>query len=125
MAFHGVEIIARGITARGARGCAFAGVSVELAAGQLGVVAGRSGSGRTSLLPAPAGRMARAEPAVGLDDELRVGDIVTERSSTVCASASPADSPATSSATWSCRPDSSSSSWGRPHSSSADDECGR
>ncbi|MCC3312595.1 ATP-binding cassette domain-containing protein [Nocardia africana] len=106
MAFHGVEIIARGITARGARGCAFAGVSVDVAAGQLGVVAGPSGSGRTSLLLALAGRMrlvagsvavggcrlpadaarvrqlvavARAEPAVGLDDELRVGDIVTER----------------------------------------------
>ncbi|MGW5516585.1 ATP-binding cassette domain-containing protein [Nocardia africana] len=106
MAFHGVEIIARGITARGARGCAFAGVSVDVTAGQLAVVAGPSGSGRTSLLLALAGRMrlvagsvavggcrlpadaarvrqlvavARAEPAVGLDDELRVGDIVTER----------------------------------------------
>lgn len=79
---------------------------MDVAAGQLGVVAGPSGSGRTSLLLALAGRMrlmagsvavggcrlpadaarvrqlvavARAEPAVGLDDELRVGDIVTER----------------------------------------------
>lgn len=79
---------------------------MDVAAGQLAVVAGPSGSGRTSLLLALAGRMrlvagsvavggcrlpadaarvrqlvavARAEPAVGLDDELRVGDIVTER----------------------------------------------
>ncbi|NKY87318.1 ATP-binding cassette domain-containing protein [Nocardia veterana] len=106
MRFHGVDIIARGLTARGARGCAFAGVSLDIEAGRLAVITGPGGSGRTSLLLALAGRMrivagsaavggwrlpddarrvrevvgvARAEPAVGLDDELRVGDLVQER----------------------------------------------
>lgn len=106
MRFSGIDIAARGITARGARGCAFAGVSLEVAAGALGVIVGPQGSGRTSLLLALSGRMrlvagvasvggyrlpeqaravrrlvavARAEPAAGLDDELRVRDLVAER----------------------------------------------
>ncbi len=57
MGYDGVDIIARGITARGARGCAFTGVSVDIEAGQLGVTVGSAGSGRTSLLLALAGRM--------------------------------------------------------------------
>ncbi|RDI62846.1 ABC transporter ATP-binding protein [Nocardia pseudobrasiliensis] len=104
--FAGVEVVARGISARGPRGCAFDGVSAAIAAGQLGVVTGPSGSGRTSLLLALAGRMrlvagvlavgghrvpeqgrrvrelvaiARAEPAVSLDPELPVRELIRER----------------------------------------------
>jgi ABC-type multidrug transport system ATPase subunit len=102
----GVAFAARGISARGLWGCAFANVSLDVAAGQLAVIAGPGGSGRTSLLLALAGRMrlvtgtitvgahrlpadarpvqrlvavAQARPAVDLDDDLRVGELITER----------------------------------------------
>ncbi|MCM6778202.1 ATP-binding cassette domain-containing protein [Nocardia sp. CDC159] len=104
--FPGVEVVARGITARGPQGCAFDGVSLAVEAGRLGVVTGPSGSGRTSLLLALAGRMrlvagvlavgghripeqaarvrelvavARAEPAVYPDAELSVREHIRER----------------------------------------------
>jgi ABC-type multidrug transport system ATPase subunit len=81
-------------------------VSLDVAAGQLAVIAGPGGSGRTSLLLALAGRMrlvtgtitvgdhrlpadarrvqklvavAQAPPAVDLDDDLRVGELIKER----------------------------------------------
>lgn len=106
MLFEPVGVSARGITVRGAQGCAFANVSLDVAGGQLALVAGTSGSGRTSLLLALAGRMrlvagliavgdhrlpgderavqrtvavAQAGPAVELDGDLRVADLVRER----------------------------------------------
>ncbi|GAA5064746.1 hypothetical protein GCM10023318_51020 [Nocardia callitridis] len=81
-------------------------MSLDVPAGGLGVVVGQGGSGRTSLLLALAGRLrimagtisvgghripgagravrrlvsvARAAPAVDLDDELRVGELMDER----------------------------------------------
>ncbi|UQX11898.1 ATP-binding cassette domain-containing protein [Candidatus Mycobacterium methanotrophicum] len=106
MEFEGVQIAARGISVRGPRGCAFANVSLDVAAAQLAVVAGQAGSGRTALLLALAGRMrlvtgtvavgryrlpgdsrrvqqlvavAAAPPAVDLDEFLRVDEHVAER----------------------------------------------
>jgi ABC-type multidrug transport system ATPase subunit len=102
----GVAFVAREVSARGLRGCAFVNVSVDVAAGQLAVVVGPGGSGRTSLLLALCGRMrlvtgtirvgdhrlpgdpravqrlvaiAQAHPAVDLDDNLRVGELIAER----------------------------------------------
>lgn len=116
MEFSGVEIIARGISVRGPKGCAFANVSLDVGAGQLAIVAGPGGSGRTSLLLALAGRMqlvtgtvrvgahvlpgdarqvqrcvavAQAPPAVDLDEYLRVDDLVAERATIGGTSASP------------------------------------
>jgi ABC-2 type transport system ATP-binding protein len=104
--FQGARIVAQGISARGPQGCAFANVSLDVGAGQLAVIAGSGGSGRTSLLLALAGRMqlitgtvrvdecllpgdardvqrcvavAQAPPAIDLDDHLRVGELVAER----------------------------------------------
>lgn len=57
MEFEGVPIVARGISVRGPQGCAIANVSLDVAAGQLAVIAGMAGSGRTSALLALAGRM--------------------------------------------------------------------
>lgn len=104
--FQGVQIVARGISVRGPQGCAVANVSTDIAAGQLGVIAGPAGSGRTSMLLALAGRMrlvtgtvavggyrlpgdsrqvqqlvavAAASPAVELDEHLTVEEHVAER----------------------------------------------
>lgn len=117
MEFDGVRITARGIGVRGLLGCAFANVSLDMAAGRLGVVAGPAGSGRTSLLLALAGRMrlvtgsicvgghrlpgdeprvrrlvavAAAPPAVDLDEDLRVGEHIAERAMIDRARAAPA-----------------------------------
>lgn len=106
MEFQGARIVAQAISARGPQGCAFANVSLYVDAGQLAVIAGSRGSGRTSLLLALAGRMqlitgtvrvddyllpgnaqdvqrcvavAQAPPAIDLDDHLRVGELVAER----------------------------------------------
>jgi len=104
--FQGAEIIAQAISARGPLGCAFTNVSLDVGPGQLAVIAGSGGSGRTSLLLALAGRMqlitgtvrvdeyllpgdaqdvqrcvavAQAPPAVDLDEHLRVGELIAER----------------------------------------------
>ncbi len=102
---------------RGPLGCACANVSLDVAAGRLGVVAGPAGSGRTSLLLALAGRMrlvtgwigvgehrlpgderqvrrlvavAMAPPAMELDECLRVGEHIAERAMIDRARAAPA-----------------------------------
>lgn len=106
MEFEGVQIVARNVSVRGPRGCAVANVSLQVAAGQLAVIAGPGGSGRTSLLLALAGRMrlvtgivavgpyrlpadsgqvqrlvgvAAAAPAVDLDEFLTVREHIAER----------------------------------------------
>ncbi|QMU76724.1 ATP-binding cassette domain-containing protein [Streptacidiphilus sp. PB12-B1b] len=102
----GVEIAARGLSVRGARGPVFENVDVQVPPGGLLVVHGTARSGRTSLLLALSGRMrlnagtvrigpytvpsqarkaaalvtvARAEPAVALEERLRVGELMSER----------------------------------------------
>ncbi len=101
-----VGIVAAGITARGPDGPTFQGVDLEALPGSLVAVTGPGGSGRTSLLLALAGRfrlvagqlsvgghqlprraaavrqlvaVARARPAVDLDERLRVRELVAER----------------------------------------------
>lgn len=101
---QGVGFAADGISVKGPLGCAFENVSLSIEAGDLGVIVGASGSGRTSLLLALAGRMrlttgrlevaghaptdarvrelvavARAEPATYLDPDLRVRELIAER----------------------------------------------
>lgn len=106
MAVNGVEVVARGVSVRGARGPVCEGVDVEVPAGGLLAAHGAAGSGRTSLLLALAGRMrlsggavrvggyelpaegrrvrgvvavARAAPAVALEGRLRVREVMAER----------------------------------------------
>lgn len=94
------------MSVRGPRGAVFENLDLRVGAGGLLVVHGPGGSGRTSLLLALAARMrlsggtvrvgghvlpraarrvrdlvavARAEPAVGLDGNLRVSELVAER----------------------------------------------
>lgn len=101
-----VGIVARRITARGPLGPAFQAVDLEAEPGSLVAVAGPGGSGRTSLLLALAGRLrlvagqltvggyrlpvrsaavrrlvavARARPAIDLDQRLRVRELMVER----------------------------------------------
>ncbi len=101
-----VGIVARRITARGPLGPAFQAVDLEAEPGSLVAVAGPGGSGRTSLLLALAGRLrlvagqltvggyrlpvrsaavrrlvavARARPAIDLDQRLRVRELIVER----------------------------------------------
>lgn len=101
-----VAFAARGLTVRGPRGPVFENVDVDVPAGELLVVHGPAGSGRTSLLLALAGRMrpaagavrvgayrlpgagravhrlvavARAGPAAGLEPRLRVREAMAER----------------------------------------------
>lgn len=114
--FQGVQIVARGVSVRGPRGCAVANVSVDVPAGRLAVVVGPAGSGRTSLLLALAGRMrlvtgtvavgscrlpgdadrvrrlvalAAAAPALDLDEFLTAGEHVSERFLTSRSGATP------------------------------------
>jgi len=101
-----VGIVASGITARGPEGPIFQGVDLEAEPGSLVAVTGPGGCGRTALLLALAGRfrlvagqlvvgghqlprraaavrrlvaVARARPAIDLDERLRVRELVTER----------------------------------------------
>ncbi len=101
-----VGIVARRITARGPLGPAFQAVDLEAEPGSLVAVAGPGGSGRTSLLLALAGRLrlvagqltvggyrlpvrsaavrrlvavARARPAIDLDQRLLVRELIVER----------------------------------------------
>ncbi|MFD4366653.1 ATP-binding cassette domain-containing protein [Rhodococcus sp. NPDC058521] len=103
---YGVDFVAAGISVTGPLGGAFENVSLTIDAGDLGIVVGQSGSGRTSLLLALAGRMrlttgrlavaghvlpkgagrvrelvavARANPATYLDPDLRVRELIDER----------------------------------------------
>ncbi|WP_329181933.1 ATP-binding cassette domain-containing protein [Streptomyces sp. NBC_01477] len=103
---EGVEVAARDLSARGPRGPVWEGVSLRVPAGGLSVAHGPSGSGRTSLLLALAGRLrvaagtvqvgghavpraagrvrrlvavARAAPAVFLEPRLRVRELAAER----------------------------------------------
>ncbi|PRW62157.1 ATP-binding cassette domain-containing protein [Actinopolyspora mortivallis] len=57
MRSEGVAVTARGITARGPLGPVFENVDVDIHPGQLAVVAGPSGTGRTALLLALSGRL--------------------------------------------------------------------
>lgn len=102
----------------GSRGTVFAPVSFALGAGQLGVVCGRSGSGRSSLLLAVGGRMrgltgtgrvagqdlvtraravrsatavARIASLVDVEPQLTVAESITERSLTEGVSAAAAE----------------------------------
>ena len=102
----GVGIVARRITARGPLGPAFQAVDLEAEPGSLVAITGPGGSGRSSLLLALAGRLrlvagqltvggyrlpthsaavrqlvavARARPAVDLDQRLRVQELIVER----------------------------------------------
>jgi ABC-2 type transport system ATP-binding protein len=101
-----VGIVARRITARGPLGTAFESVDLEAEPGDLVAVTGPAGSGRSSLLLAVAGRLrlvagelivgghrlpmrsaavrklvavARARPAIDLDQRLRVEELIIER----------------------------------------------
>ncbi|MFD8706800.1 ATP-binding cassette domain-containing protein [Kitasatospora sp. NPDC059648] len=106
MEIAGVDVVARGASVRGPRGAVFENLDLRVDPGGLLVVHGPGGSGRTTVLLALAGRMrldggavqvggavlprngrrvrelvavARAEPAVGLDPDLRVRELVAER----------------------------------------------
>ncbi|MFI6169417.1 ATP-binding cassette domain-containing protein [Nocardia sp. NPDC051052] len=106
MTWVGVDVVAGNLAARGSAGCAFENVDLEIAAGELAVVVGSAGSGRTSLLWALAGRLrlvtgrllvggrrydeqpraiqdlvavARLDPGCALDPRLRVGEVIDER----------------------------------------------
>ncbi|GAB3409742.1 ATP-binding cassette domain-containing protein [Flindersiella endophytica] len=99
-------ITAVGLAARGQRGLIFQGVDADIPASSLAAVVGRGGSGRTSLLLALSGRfrllsgrvkvgryeapqdlkairrvvaVARARPAIELDQQLRVAELLAER----------------------------------------------
>jgi energy-coupling factor transporter ATP-binding protein EcfA2 len=72
--FQGAQIVAQAISARGPQGCAFANVSLDVGAGQLAVIAGSGGSGRTSLLLALAGRMQLITGTVRVNEYLLPGD---------------------------------------------------
>lgn len=101
-----VGIVARRITACGPLGTAFESVDLEAEPGDLVAVTGPAGSGRSSLLLAVAGRLrlvagelivggyrlpmrspavrklvavARARPAIDLDQRLRVEELIVER----------------------------------------------
>lgn len=63
------------LTAKGRRGPAFAGVSLEAELGQLVAVSGDGGDGRTSLLLALAGRFALADGTLTVDGQSRPGEI--------------------------------------------------
>ncbi|MFG2533267.1 ATP-binding cassette domain-containing protein [Streptomyces sp. NPDC048516] len=106
MTAAGVDVVARGASVRGPRGPVFEGVDLDVPASGLLAAHGPSGSGRTSLLLALAGRMrlsggairvgghvlpaegrrvrrlvavARAAPAVELEGRLRVREVMAER----------------------------------------------
>jgi ABC-2 type transport system ATP-binding protein len=105
----GVRVLAAGLAARGPRGEIFSGVDVNVPAGGIGVVAGPSGSGRSSCLLALAGRfrlesgdlqigrtelrknadgvralvaVARVNPELGPEDELTVARLERQRTLT-------------------------------------------
>lgn len=99
------SITATGLTARSARGPIFTDISITVPRGHLVTVVGRSGTGRSSLLLALAGRfpiqagdlaiggqdprthpharhavaVARITPIITLDDSLTVGNHIAER----------------------------------------------
>lgn len=106
MAVRGVEIVAEGVAVRGPEGLVVTGIDVDARPGSLTVLAGPSGSGRTSLMLALGARfkvlrgritvdgvalpkggkaarhrisVARAAPVVDLDGRLTVGELVAER----------------------------------------------
>ncbi|SEG97607.1 ABC transporter [Saccharopolyspora kobensis] len=57
MDVDGVSILGRGIAAKGPEGVVFANLDLQVSAGALAVIAGPSGTGRTSLLLALSGRL--------------------------------------------------------------------
>ncbi|MGW3468019.1 ATP-binding cassette domain-containing protein [Saccharopolyspora sp. NPDC000995] len=106
MYVDGVAILARGIAARGPEGIVFANLDLRVEPGALAVVAGPSGTGRTSLLLALSGRLplitgyldvsghvlpaqakavrqllrpARLRPGYELEDKHRVREAIVER----------------------------------------------
>ncbi|GAA0510678.1 hypothetical protein GCM10011581_00680 [Saccharopolyspora subtropica] len=106
MDVDGVNILARGIAACGPEGVVFANLDLRVEPGELAVIAGPGGSGRTSLLLALSGRLrlvaghlevsghvlpaqaaavrqlirpARLRPGCELEDRHRVREAITER----------------------------------------------
>ncbi|CAL99778.1 ABC transporter family protein [Saccharopolyspora erythraea NRRL 2338] len=106
MDIDGADFFARGITALGPEGIVFENVDLRFRPGDLGVVTGPGGSGRTALLYALAGRLrtvagylevsgyvlpararavrklvlpARLRPGFELEDKYRVREAVTEQ----------------------------------------------
>ncbi|MDA3648560.1 ATP-binding cassette domain-containing protein [Saccharopolyspora indica] len=106
MDVDGVSILGRGIAAKGPEGVVFANLDLQVSAGALAVVAGPSGTGRTSLLLALSGRLplitgyldvsghvlpaqakavqqlirpARLRPGYELEDKHRVREAILER----------------------------------------------
>ncbi|WP_158889512.1 ATP-binding cassette domain-containing protein [Amycolatopsis anabasis] len=102
---HGVSFAGQGMTVTGPDGTVFENVDLEVEPASLAVVAGESGSGRTSLLLALSGRLsltagrlevgghrlpaqaatvrrlvapARLRPGVELEPRLRVREVITE-----------------------------------------------
>ncbi|GAA3363648.1 MULTISPECIES: ATP-binding cassette domain-containing protein [Saccharopolyspora] len=116
MDVEGVSIVARGITATGPEGIVFENVDARVYPGELAVVLGEGGTGRTSLLLALSGRLrtvagrieideaprraglvrkvvvpARLSPGFELDGRLRVREAVRERRITARVSAQDVD----------------------------------
>lgn len=106
MAVRGVEIVAEGVAVRGPAGIVVTGIDVDARPGTLTVLAGPSGSGRTSLMLALGARfkvrrgritvdgvalpkggkaardrisVARANPVVAPEERLTVGELAAER----------------------------------------------
>ena len=106
MELSGVEVLARGVSVRGSLGPVFENLDLDVPAGGLLAVHGPRGSGRTAVLLTLGGRMrmvagavqvggyrlprragkvrrlvavARAAPAVVLEDRLRVSELISER----------------------------------------------
>ncbi|MCF2532595.1 ATP-binding cassette domain-containing protein [Yinghuangia soli] len=105
-AARGVEIVAEGVAVRGFEGTVVADVDLDARPGSLSVLAGPAGSGRTALMLALGARfkiargriridgtelprgakaarrriaVARATPAIDLEERLTVGELITER----------------------------------------------
>lgn len=112
MDVEGVSIVARGITATGPEGIVFENVDARIYPGELAVVVGEGGTGRTSLLLALSGRLrvlagriefdeaprrarhvrrsvvpARLRPGFELEGRLRVTETIRERRLTTRVSA--------------------------------------
>lgn len=112
MDVEGVSIVARGITATGPEGIVFENVDVRVHPGELAVIVGEGGTGRTALLLALSGRLkivagriefddaprrarhvrrvitpARLRPGFDLEGRLRVREAIRERRLTARVSA--------------------------------------
>lgn len=76
MDVDGVSIVARGITATGPEGIVFENVDARVYPGELAVIIGEGGTGRTSLLLALSGRLKIVAGRIEIDDAPRRASLV-------------------------------------------------